>query len=112
MPFRTPIPILRVATPRTPPTRPLNVSAMYKGTERQVSAEVYVDGALITTWTSSGTTDGFESIDLSGSSGQLLEVTGVLADSEWLSITEVRKECQVVASNKGKKSNHRESSVA
>ncbi|CAM9345645.1 unnamed protein product [Scytosiphon promiscuus] len=62
--------------------------AMYKGSERQVTAEVYVDEVLITTWTSSGTTDDFESIDLSGSSGQLIGVTGVLADSEWLSIVE------------------------
>lgn len=51
--------------------------------------EVYVDDALVTTWTSSGTTDGFESIDLSGVSGEVIEVTGVLANSEWLSIVEV-----------------------
>lgn len=51
--------------------------------------EVRVDDALLTTWTSSGTTDGFEAIDLSGTSGQVLEITGVLDDSEWLSIVEV-----------------------
>lgn len=65
------------------------VSAMYKGTERQVTAEISVDGVLITTWTSSGTTDGFEDIDMSGISGRGIEITGVLADSEWLSIIEV-----------------------
>ncbi|CAN0364261.1 unnamed protein product [Ectocarpus sp. 8 AP-2014] len=63
--------------------------AMFKGTERQVSMEVRVDDALVTTWTSSGTTDGFEAIDLSGTWGQVLEITGVLDDSEWLSIIEV-----------------------
>ncbi|CAM9878861.1 unnamed protein product [Ectocarpus sp. 12 AP-2014] len=62
--------------------------AMFKGTERQVSMEVRVDDALVTTWTSSGTTDGFEAIDLSGTWGQVLEITGVLDDSEWLSIIE------------------------
>lgn len=51
--------------------------------------QVYVDGELITTWTSSGTTDDFESIDLSGTSGELIEVTGILGESEWLSIVEV-----------------------
>ncbi len=49
-----------------------------------------VDGVLATTWTSSGTTSGFETIDLSGVSGRVIDVTGQLADSEWLSITEVR----------------------
>ncbi|CAM9252697.1 unnamed protein product, partial [Ectocarpus sp. 12 AP-2014] len=63
--------------------------ALFKGTERQVSMEVRVDDALVTTWTSSGTTDGFEAIDLSGTWGQVLEITGVLDDSEWLSIIEV-----------------------
>ncbi|CAM9933566.1 unnamed protein product [Pylaiella littoralis] len=62
--------------------------AMYKGNERQRSVEVYVDGVLVTTWTSSGTTLDFESIDLSGSSGQEVTVTGVLGNSEWLSIIE------------------------
>lgn len=55
----------------------------------RVMTQVYVDGALITTWTSSGTTDDFESIDLSGTSGEIIEVTGVLGDSEWISIVEV-----------------------
>lgn len=52
--------------------------------------DVSVDGVFATTWTSSGLTTDFESVDLSGNSGQLVEVTGVLADSEeWLSIIEV-----------------------
>ena len=51
-----------------------------------------VDGALVTTWTSSGTTAGFESIDLSGTSGSVIDVVGVLGDSEWLSIIEVSVE--------------------
>lgn len=51
--------------------------------------EIYVDGSLVITWTSSGTTDDFESIYLPGTSGELIEVTGVLEDTEWLSILEV-----------------------
>lgn len=50
---------------------------------------MYVDDALTTTWTSSGTTSDFEGIDLSGYSGQHVTITGVLADMEWLSIVEV-----------------------
>ncbi|CAM9688722.1 unnamed protein product [Scytosiphon promiscuus] len=64
--------------------------AMYKGTERQTTVEVRVDGTLITTWTSSGTTDGLQSIIFTGVSGQVVELTGVLADSEWLSIVETQ----------------------
>ena len=62
---------------------------MHRGTTRTRTIEVYVDGALITTWTSSGTTDGFESVNLSWASGQVIELTGVLDDTEWLSIVEV-----------------------
>ena len=62
---------------------------MYKGDTRARTVEVYVDGVLVTTWTSSGTTVGFESIDLSGTSGSVIDVVGVLGDSEWLSIIEV-----------------------
>lgn len=62
---------------------------MYKGNERQTTIEVRVDGALITTWTSSGTTWGLQSIVFTGVSGQVVELTGVLNDSEWLSIIEV-----------------------
>lgn len=50
---------------------------------------MHVEGVLATTWTSSGTTFDFESIDLSGYSGQYITLTGVLADVEWLSIVEV-----------------------
>lgn len=45
-----------------------NGSALYKGKTRTRTLEVYVDDVLVTTWTSSGTTDGFESIDISGMS--------------------------------------------
>ncbi|CAN0221443.1 unnamed protein product [Pylaiella littoralis] len=62
--------------------------ALYKGTERQVTVGVFVDDDLITTWTSSGTTDGFESIDLSGTSGTVVTIVGDLGYSEWLSIIE------------------------
>lgn len=50
---------------------------------------MHVEGVLASTWTSSGTTFNFESIDLSGYSGQYITITGVLADVEWLSIVEV-----------------------
>ena len=50
---------------------------------------MYVDGVLVTTWTSSGTTTDFESIDISGTSGTAIEIVGVLGNSEWLSIIEV-----------------------
>ncbi|CAM9160508.1 unnamed protein product [Ectocarpus sp. 4 AP-2014] len=64
--------------------------ALYKGTTRVRTVDVTVDGSLAITWTSSGTTDGFESVDLSGYSGQDVTVTGVLDASEWLSITETK----------------------
>ncbi|CAM9225364.1 unnamed protein product, partial [Scytosiphon promiscuus] len=62
--------------------------AMYKGSERVRTMEVYVDGALITTYTTTGTTNFFEVVYLSGTPGQVVTITGVLADSEWLSIVE------------------------
>lgn len=62
--------------------------AMYKGTTRTRTMDVFVDGVLVATWTSSGTTEALEGIDLSGTSGELIEVTGVLGSTEWLSIIE------------------------
>ena len=50
--------------------------------------DVYVDDVMVTSWTSSGTTSAFENVDL-GVFGQTVELRGVLADSEWLSISEV-----------------------
>lgn len=65
--------------------------------------DVKVDGSLVRTWQSSGTTDGFEVVDLTGNdgglignlassgvSGRVVELTGKLDQSEWLSIIEVR----------------------
>ena len=51
--------------------------------------DILVDGQKVVTWTSSGTTTGFETVEL-GITGQTVELQGVLADSEWLSIVEVR----------------------
>eukprot|EP00752_Nemacystus_decipiens_P006549 g5897.t1 len=63
--------------------------AMYKGNTRVRTVDIYVDGSLVTTWTSSGLTTDFEGIDLSGAYGQLVTITGSnLADSQWLSIVE------------------------
>lgn len=62
---------------------------MYKGDLRTRTMDIYVDGAMQTSWTSSGTTTDFENVEL-GVTGQTVELRGVLADSEWLSITEVR----------------------
>lgn len=62
---------------------------MHKGDERTRTMEIYVDGDLQTSWTSSGTTTAFENIEVDAN-GQAVEIRGVLTDSEWLSITEVR----------------------
>lgn len=64
---------------------------MYEGDERQVTMEVRVDGVLITTFTTSGTTSWGDQIIFTGVSGQVVELKGVLDDSEWLSIVEVRR---------------------
>ena len=52
--------------------------------------DILVDDVLVTTWTSSGSTEELEDIDLSGTEGQVIAATGVLDNSEWLSIIEVR----------------------
>ncbi|CAN0145747.1 unnamed protein product [Ectocarpus sp. 4 AP-2014] len=63
--------------------------AMYKGDTRVRTVDVAVDGDLVTTWTGSGTTSGFESVDMSGATGQVVTITGAgLSDAEWLSIVE------------------------
>ncbi|CAM9688793.1 unnamed protein product, partial [Scytosiphon promiscuus] len=49
--------------------------AMYQGSTRVRTMDVFVDGALATTWTSSGTTSDFETIDLSGYYGQDITIT-------------------------------------
>ena len=76
------------------PSQPLEnagSSALYKGSTRVRTVEVHVGDILATTWTSSGiTTDGFESIDLFGFSGQYLTVMSLGDDLQWLSIVEVR----------------------
>ncbi|CAM9369501.1 unnamed protein product, partial [Sphacelaria rigidula] len=69
--------------------------ALYKGATRTRTLEVVVDGVLATEWTSSGTTDDFEIIDMSGLSGKSIELVGVLASTEWISIVET--EIMVVA---------------
>ncbi|CAB1119192.1 unnamed protein product [Ectocarpus sp. CCAP 1310/34] len=62
---------------------------MYRGDSRTRTVDVSVDGALVTTWTSSGTTTEFESVDLSGAYGQVVTISGSnQADSQWLSIIE------------------------
>ena len=50
--------------------------------------DIYVDDVKATTWTSSGSTTGFEKVEL-GVSGQSIELRGVLEGSDWLSIAEV-----------------------
>lgn len=63
---------------------------MYKGDTRPRTVDVSVDGSLVTTWTSSGTTTDFEGVPLSGAYGQVVTITGSeLADRQWLSIVEV-----------------------
>lgn len=78
-------------------------SALYRGTTRQRTVSVTVDGTLVRTWESSGTTDDFEVVDLTGNdggllgnlasfgvSGQVVQITGDLEPNEWLSIVEVQ----------------------
>lgn len=65
------------------------LAALYKGDTRKRTIDIYVDDAKITTWTSSGTTAGFESVGLD-TQGQVIELRAVLAGSDWLSIVEVR----------------------
>lgn len=76
----------------------LQISALYQGATRQRTLDVYVDGEMVRTWTSSGETDDFETIDLTGNDGQLLvpytegqvlELSGSRVPSEWISILEV-----------------------
>lgn len=63
---------------------------------------ITVDGTLVRNWESSGTTDDFEVVDLTGNdggllgnlasfgvSGQVVQITGQLGQTEWLSIKEV-----------------------
>lgn len=50
--------------------------------------DIYVDGVIVTTWTSSGTTSGFETVEM-GVPGQVIELHGILGDREWISIIEV-----------------------
>lgn len=73
--------------------------AMYKGDSRTRSMEVYaVDGdgnrEIIASWTSSGTTTAFERLEFEAQA-QAIELQGVLDDSEWISIMEVRSERQL-----------------
>lgn len=78
---------------------------MYKGDTRTRTIDIYVDGSKTDTWTSSGTTTALENVKLgfhftSSTSSyscvhpgvaveETIELRGVLADSEWLSILEV-----------------------
>ena len=65
-------------------------TAMYQGDQRTRTMGVYVDDVMVTSWTSSGTTTGFEKVDI-GVAGQTVELRGVLESSEWLSIMEVNR---------------------
>ena len=64
--------------------------ALYEGDERTRSVNVWVDGVFTHTITSSGTTTGFETYDLIAPGATTVVLQGV-DDSEWLSITEVRR---------------------
>lgn len=50
--------------------------------------DIYIDDVEVATWTSSGLTTDFESVEL-GAIGQKIELRGVLGNAEWISITEV-----------------------
>ncbi|CAN0429725.1 unnamed protein product [Ectocarpus sp. 8 AP-2014] len=61
---------------------------MYKGDERTRTLDISVDNLPYTTWTSSGATTGFETIEVD-TMARWISIAGVLEDSEWLSIMEV-----------------------
>lgn len=63
-------------------------AALYKGDSRTRTLDISVDGVVMMAWTSSGETAGFETVDL-GVQGKVIDLHGVLADSDWLSISEV-----------------------
>ncbi len=52
--------------------------------------DIFVDDSKHASWTSSGLTTAAEHIELGGVTGNAVELRGVLEDSEWLSIMEVR----------------------
>lgn len=71
------------------------VADMYKGQERTRTIDILLDGEVATSWVSSGSSDGFETVPLPlsvlGQPTSSIELIGVdLADSDWLSIEEVR----------------------
>lgn len=69
----------------------LLAQAFHEGDTRSTSIQVSVDEiVVIPEWTSSGNTLDFESISLEGNSGQEIILAGLLADREWIDITEVR----------------------
>lgn len=63
-------------------------AALYRGDSRTRTIDIFVDGVAIKAWTSSGETTGFETIEL-GVQGTVIDLRGVLTDSDWLSISEV-----------------------
>lgn len=67
------------------------LAAMYKGDSRTRTMGIYVDGNMQTEWTSSGTTTDFENVNLDVI-GEVVELRGVLGDSDWISIMEVSAE--------------------
>lgn len=62
---------------------------LYQGNTRTNTIDVLVDAEKIVSWTSSGATTAFETVEL-GATGQTMELEGVLTDPECLSIMEVR----------------------
>lgn len=62
---------------------------MYRGTTRKREIEVLVDGLKVATWTSSGTSDGPESINIMEASGQVVSIQAVLHAWQWISVVEV-----------------------
>lgn len=61
---------------------------MYKGDQRRRTMDIYMNGIKSTTWTSSGTTTAFETVEVIGDA-ETIELRAVLPDTEWISIIEV-----------------------
>ena len=67
--------------------------SLWKGDQRIRPLNIFVDGTLVTTITSSGTTEGFETYELTAlqASTVMVQADEPLPDNGWLSIVEVRR---------------------
>ena len=67
--------------------------SLWKGDQRIRALNIFVDGTLVTTITSSGKTEGFKTYELTAlqASTVMVQANEPLPDNGWLSIIEVRR---------------------